>query len=60
MSMYIILLPSSFINDPTEKIASFSQPAVAMAKETVNASYELNLEEVGPREPLHRIPSSFL
>lgn len=28
-----------------EKIASFSQPAVAMAKETVNASYELNLEE---------------
>lgn len=28
-----------------EKIASFSQPAVAMAKETVNAAYELNLEE---------------
>ena len=26
-----------------EKIASFSQPAVAMAKETVNASYELSL-----------------
>jgi len=28
-----------------EKIASFSQPAVAMCKEAVNASYELNLEE---------------
>jgi enoyl-CoA hydratase len=28
-----------------EKIASFSQPAVAMAKEAVNASYELNMEE---------------
>ena len=28
-----------------EKIASFSRPAVAMAKETVNAAYELNLEE---------------
>ena len=28
-----------------EKIASFSRPAVAMAKESVNASYELNLEE---------------
>ena len=27
------------------KIASFSRPAVAMAKETVNASYELNLAE---------------
>ncbi len=27
------------------RIASFSRPAVAMAKETVNASYELNLEE---------------
>lgn len=27
------------------KIASFSRPAVAMAKETVNAAYELNLEE---------------
>lgn len=27
------------------KIASFSRPAVAMAKETVNASYELTLEE---------------
>lgn len=27
------------------KIASFSKPAVAMAKETVNAAYELNLEE---------------
>jgi hypothetical protein len=26
-----------------EKIASFSRPAVAMAKETVNAAYELNL-----------------
>ena len=28
-----------------EKIASFSQPAVAMGKETVNAAYELNLTE---------------
>jgi enoyl-CoA hydratase len=28
-----------------EKIASFSQPAVAMAKETVNAAYELSLSE---------------
>ncbi len=28
-----------------EKIASFSLPAVMMAKETVNAAYELNLEE---------------
>mmetsp|Transcript_14924 Transcript_14924/g.22450 ORF Transcript_14924/g.22450 Transcript_14924/m.22450 type:complete len:283 (-) Transcript_14924:109-957(-) len=28
-----------------EKIASFSRPAVAMAKETVNASYEMNLAE---------------
>lgn len=28
-----------------EKIASFSQVSVAMAKETVNAAYELNLEE---------------
>ena len=28
-----------------EKIASFSRPSVAMAKETVNAAYELNLEE---------------
>lgn len=28
-----------------EKIASFSRPAVAMAKETTNATYELNLEE---------------
>ena len=27
------------------KIASFSKPSVAMAKETVNAAYELNLEE---------------
>ena len=27
------------------KIASFSQPAVAMAKETVNSAYEMNLEE---------------
>jgi enoyl-CoA hydratase len=27
------------------KIASFSKVAVAMAKETVNAAYELNLEE---------------
>ncbi len=27
------------------KIASFSRPAVAMAKETVNAAYELSLEE---------------
>lgn len=27
------------------KIASFSRPSVAMAKETVNAAYELNLEE---------------
>ena len=26
------------------KIASFSRPAVAMAKETVNAAYEMNLE----------------
>jgi enoyl-CoA hydratase/carnithine racemase len=26
-----------------DKIASFSQPAVAMAKETVNASYEMTL-----------------
>jgi enoyl-CoA hydratase/carnithine racemase len=28
-----------------EKIASFSRPAVAMAKETVNSSYELSLQE---------------
>lgn len=28
-----------------EKIASFSHPAVAMAKETVNSAYELNLAE---------------
>jgi len=28
-----------------EKIANFSQPAVAMAKETVNAAYELSLNE---------------
>jgi len=28
-----------------EKIASFSQPAVMMAKETVNAAYEMTLEE---------------
>lgn len=28
-----------------QKIASFSRPAVAMAKETVNAAYELNLQE---------------
>lgn len=28
-----------------EKIASFSRPAVAMAKETVNAAYEMTLEE---------------
>jgi enoyl-CoA hydratase len=28
-----------------DKIASFSRPAVAMAKETVNASFELSLEE---------------
>jgi enoyl-CoA hydratase len=28
-----------------EKISSFSRPAVAMAKETVNAAYELNLAE---------------
>ena len=27
------------------KIASFSKPSVAMAKETVNAAYEMNLEE---------------
>lgn len=27
------------------KIGSFSRPAVAMAKETVNASYELTLAE---------------
>lgn len=27
-----------------EKISSFSRPVIAMAKETVNASYELNLE----------------
>jgi enoyl-CoA hydratase len=27
------------------KIASFSRPAVAMCKETTNASYELNLAE---------------
>ena len=27
------------------KIASFSRPSVAMAKETVNAAYEMNLEE---------------
>jgi len=27
------------------KIASFSRPAVAMAKETVNSAYELNLAE---------------
>lgn len=29
----------------SEKIASFSQPAVAMAKETVNSAYELSLAE---------------
>ena len=28
-----------------EKISSFSRPAVAMAKETVNSAYELNLAE---------------
>ncbi|CAM9644425.1 unnamed protein product, partial [Ectocarpus fasciculatus] len=28
-----------------EKIASFSRPSVAMAKETVNASYEMTLEQ---------------
>lgn len=28
-----------------EKIASFSQPVVAMAKETVNAAYEMTLEQ---------------
>lgn len=28
-----------------EKIASFSRPAVAMCKETINAAYELNLTE---------------
>lgn len=28
-----------------EKIASFSQPVVAMAKETVNASYEMTLDQ---------------
>jgi enoyl-CoA hydratase len=28
-----------------DKIASFSQPAVAMAKETVNAAYEMTLAE---------------
>jgi enoyl-CoA hydratase/carnithine racemase len=28
-----------------EKIASFSQPSVAMAKETVNSAYEMNLAE---------------
>ena len=28
-----------------EKISSFSRPSVAMAKETVNASYEMTLEE---------------
>jgi enoyl-CoA hydratase/carnithine racemase len=28
-----------------ESIASYSQPAVAMAKETVNASFQLSLEE---------------
>jgi enoyl-CoA hydratase len=27
-----------------EKISSFSRPVVAMAKETVNASYEMTLE----------------
>ena len=27
------------------KISSFSRPAVAMAKETVNSAYELTLEE---------------
>ena len=27
-----------------EKISSFSRPAVSMAKETVNASYEMSLE----------------
>ena len=27
------------------KIATFSRPAVAMAKETVNSAYELNLAE---------------
>ncbi len=27
------------------KIASFSRPAVAMGKETVNAAYELSLQE---------------
>lgn len=29
----------------SEKIASFSRPAVAMAKETVNASFDLSLQE---------------
>jgi enoyl-CoA hydratase/carnithine racemase len=29
----------------SDKISSFSRPAVAMAKETVNASYELSLQE---------------
>ena len=29
----------------SEKIACFSRPAVAMAKETVNSSYELTLQE---------------
>lgn len=28
-----------------DKISSFSKPAIAMAKETVNSSYELNLSE---------------
>ena len=43
------LLPSSQLItvalEMANKIASFSRPAVAMAKETVNAAYELTLEE---------------
>lgn len=35
------LLPAAL--EMAEKIASFSRPCVAMAKETVNASYELTL-----------------
>ena len=31
--------------ETANKIASFSRISVAMAKETVNASYELNLQE---------------
>lgn len=31
--------------DMANKIASFSRPVIAMAKETVNAAYELNLTE---------------